>query len=282
MVDRRDVASQLARMELASPANSNDAAPPALCTSVLAVPGIAHGFFGRGGGVSAGVYASLNCGPGSKDDPAAVAENRARVTAALGLGPDRLTTGWQVHGAGVAVVTEPVPMDRRPKVDGLVTDRPGLALGILTADCVPVLLADREARVIGALHAGWKGALAGIVAATVEAMQRLGARRDRIAAAIGPAIRQDSYEVGLDLMRAYNEADPTNIRFFAPSMRARHFQFDLTGYVAARLALAGVERVEDTGADTRDDPERFFSYRRTTLAGEPDYGRQLSVIALTE
>jgi len=269
-------------MQLATPANSNIAAPPALRASLLAVPGLAHGFFGRGGGVSTGLYASLNCGPGSKDDPAAVAENRARAMAALGLPADRLTTGWQVHGAEVAVVTEPVAVDRRPKVDGLVTNRPGLALGILTADCVPVLLADREAGVIGALHAGWKGALAGIVAATVEAMQRLGARRERIAAAIGPAIRQDSYEVGLDLMRTFNEADPTNIRFFAPSMRARHFQFDLPGYVAARLALAGVERVEDTSADTRDDPARFFSYRRTTLAGEPDYGRQLSVIALAE
>lgn len=269
-------------MQLATPANSNVAAPPALRASLLAGPGLAHGFFGREGGVSTGLYASLNCGPGSNDDPAAVAENRARVTAALALGPDKLVTGWQVHGAEVAVVAEPIPLDRRPKVDGLVTNRPGLALGILTADCVPVLLADREARVIGALHAGWKGALAGIVAQTVAAMERLGARRDHIAAAIGPAIRQDSYEVGPDLMRAFADADPTNVRFFVPSAREHHYQFDLPGYVATRLARAGVERVEDTGADTRDDPARFFSYRRTTLAGEPDYGRQISVIALSE
>jgi YfiH family protein len=269
-------------MQLATPANSNEAAPPALRTSLLAVPGLAHGFFGRGGGVSTGLYGSLNCGPGSKDDPAAVAENRARVTGALGLAPDRLVTGWQVHGSEVAVIREPVPPDRRPKVDGLVTDRPGIALGILTADCVPVLLADRAAGVVGALHAGWKGALAGIVAATVQAMERLGAARGRIAAAIGPAIRQDSYEVGPELMRAFADADPTNVRFFVPSARERHYQFDLPGYVATRLAIAGVERVEDTGADTRDDPARFFSYRRTTLAGEPDYGRQLSVIALAE
>jgi YfiH family protein len=263
-----------------APANANAAVPPALRAAALSHGPLAHGFFTRAGGVSTGLYGSLNCGPGSGDAADAVAENRARVAAAVGLGPERLTSAWQVHGAEVATLAEPIPLAGRPKVDGFVTDRPGIALGILTADCVPVLFADAEAGVIGAAHAGWKGALAGIVGSTVEAMVRLGARRERIAAAIGPAIRQPSYEVGLDLFRMFTDAAPGNHGFFAPSMRARHFQFDLTGFVAGRLAEAEIATIEDTAADTRADAERFFSYRRSTLAGEGDYGRQLSVITL--
>ncbi len=242
--------------------------------------GIRHAFFTRAGGASEGLYASLNCGPGSADRPEAVAENRRRAAAAIGIGEAALTTAWQVHGRDVLTLTEPIPQANRPKVDGFVTGRPGIGLGVLAADCTPVLFADAEARVIGACHAGWKGALAGITDATVEAMEAIGARRGRMIAAIGPAIRQASYEVGPELRAAFVETDAAAARFFRPSSRAGHFMFGLTDYVAARLAALGVGTVADTGLDTRSDPDRFYSYRRMTLAGEADYGRQLSAITL--
>lgn len=242
--------------------------------------GIRHAFFTRQGGASEGVYASLNCGPGSADRPEAVAENRVRAAAAIGIAEPALTTAWQVHGRDVLALTEPIPQSNRPKVDGFVTDRPGIGLGILAADCTPVLFADADAGVIGACHAGWKGALAGITDATVDAMEGLGAQRARVTAAIGPAIRQVSYEVGPELRAAFLAPDAAAERFFIPSSRAGHFMFDLTGYVGARLRAAGVGEVADLGLDTRSDPERFYSYRRMTLAGEADYGRQLSAITL--
>jgi hypothetical protein len=245
------------------------------------LPGLRHGFFTRQGGVSTGLYASLNCGVGSQDAPESVAENRSRASAALGLPAAALTTIYQVHGDEVLDLDAPLPADApRPKADGMVSAMPGVALGILTADCVPVLLADAQARVIGACHVGWKGALGGITDATLRAMRRLGAAPLRITAAIGPSIQQASYEVGAEFLAAFLAADPANARFFQPGARDGHFQFDLPGYVKARLAAAGIAVIEDLARDTRSEPEQFFSYRRTTLAQEPDYGRQLSAITL--
>jgi len=242
------------------------------------LPGISHGFFGRAGGVSQGIYAGLNCGQGSGDQPADVAENRARVARAVGVAPDRLVSVHQVHGREAVTVT--APWTDRPKADAMVTTVPGLALGVLAADCTPVLFADPQARVIGAAHAGWRGALAGVTDATVMAMEALGARRDRIRAAIGPTIRGQSYEVGAEFPAPFLADDAGNIRFFRPAARPGHHMFDLPGYLAARLAGLGLAAVDDLEQDTLTQPDRFFSYRRTTLAGEPDYGRQLSAIAL--
>jgi len=256
-------------------------ASPLLSPDLASLPGIRHGFFTRVGGISQGIYASLNCGPGSSDDPAAVAENRQIAMTALGLEGKALQTVHQVHGREVLTITEPMG-SQRPRADGMATRQRGIALGILTADCVPVLLADGEAQVIGACHAGWKGALAGITDATVKAMQALGARAERIVAAVGPAIRQTSYEVGPEFPGPFLQADPGNARYFQAGSRTGHFQFDLTGYVGERLRRSGLGRVEDLGNDTRSEPRLFFSYRRTTLAGEPDYGRQLSAITLVE
>jgi YfiH family protein len=237
--------------------------------------GVAHGFLGRTGGVSQGAVASLNVGLGSGDDPAAVAENRRRAAGAVLPGAP-----WsgvhQVHSADCVTLAKPWDDDHRPIADALVTDRPGILLGIVTADCAPILLADIEAGVIGAAHAGWRGALAGVAEAVVAAMAALGARRERLAAAIGPAIAQPSYEVGEDFRDRFGAADA---RFFAPG-RPGHLQFDLEGYVAARLAGAGVGTVEKLGLDTCADEARFFSYRRSTLRGEPAYGRQFSLIGL--
>ncbi len=233
--------------------------------------GARHGFFTRRGGVSAGAYAALNCGPRSADDPAHVAENRARAARALGAAPERLVGLRQVHGP-VVVEAEPGWSDP-PEADALVTNRPGLLLGIVTADCAPVLLADAEAGVIGAAHAGWRGAVAGVLEATVAAMERLGARRGRIAAVIGPCIAQASYEVRADLREAVGDA-----RFFAPGRDAAHFQFDLAAYCAHRLA--GIGRVEALGLDTLAEEARFFSHRRRTLAGGGPLGHQLSAIML--
>jgi YfiH family protein len=236
-----------------------------------------HGFLGREGGVSAGLHASLNVGMGSADDPACVTENRRRALAAVAPGA-RLVTVHQVHGR-VAIEAGDWPDSARPHADALVTDRPGLALGILTADCAPVLFHDPHAQVIGAAHAGWKGALVGILEATVEAMERLGARCERIAAAIGPTIGRRSYEVDDTFVARFSDADPGNARFFTAG-RPGHAFFDLEGYCLHRLANAGLVTVEALGVDTLAQPDRYFSYRRATLAGEPDYGRQLSLIAL--
>jgi len=243
-----------------------------------ALDGVPHGFLGREGGVSTGILAGLNVGLGSGDDREAIAENRRRAVAAV-LPGAALVTVHQVHSAEAVIVTEPFAGDARPQVDAIVTDRPGLLLGILTADCVPVLLADGEAGVIGAAHAGWKGALHGVTDATIAAMEKLGARRDRIAAATGPCIARASYEVDDAFTRRFEEADPANERFFFAG-RPGHHQFDLEAFVAARLAAAGIGRVEALGFDTYADDQAFFSFRRATHRGEPDYGREISLIGL--
>ena len=243
-----------------------------------ALDGVPHGFLGRRGGVSTGACAGLNVGTGSGDDLDAVAGNRRLATQAV-LPGAALATVYQVHSADAVMVRAAIDGPLRPRGDALVTDRPGLALGILTADCAPVLLADRAAGVVGAAHAGWKGALAGVTDSAIAAMEALGARRDRIAAAIGPCIARASYEVDAAFVRRFEDADPENERFFTAG-RAGHAQFDLEAYVARRLAAAGLARVETLGLDTYADASRFYSYRRATHRGEATYGRQLSLIAL--
>ena len=239
-----------------------------------------HGFFTRRGGVSRGPWAALNCALSGQDRPEHVAENRARVAAALGLPPPALLGLTQVHGAAVVRVTAPWPAGQGVRADGMVTDRPGLALGIITADCAPVLLADPQAGVIGAAHAGWRGAVAGVIEATLAAMAALGAEAARVAAAVGPCIGQASYEVGPDLRAAVLEAGAEGAAFLAPGRDAVHWQFDLAGYCAARLRAAGVARVGSVAVDTAADEARFFSHRRRTLRGEGPIGHQISVIAL--
>jgi len=243
-----------------------------------ALDGVAHGFLGRRGGASTGLYAGLNVGTGSDDEAGAIAENRRLATEAV-LPGGRLVTVYQVHSADAVTVQAPIQHDLRPRADALITDRPGLALGILTADCAPVLLADAAAGVIGAAHAGWKGALGGVTDAAILAMETLGARRDRIAAAIGPCIARASYEVDHAFARRFEAEDPANERFFTPG-RAGHHQFDLEAYVAARLAAAGITRIEALGQDTYAQADRFYSYRRATHRGEPGYGRQISIVGL--
>lgn len=241
-----------------------------------ALEGVPHGFLGRRGGLSTGIHAGLNVGLGSDDDAEAVQANR-RLAAEAVLPGGTLVTLYQIHSADAVTVLG--PLDSRPEGDALVTDRPGLALGILTADCAPVLLADRTAGVVGAAHAGWKGAIGGVTDAAIAAMEALGARRDRIAAAIGPCIARASYEVDESFIRRFGEHDPANERFFAPG-RPGHYQFDLEAYVAHRLAAAGLTRIELLGLDTYADADRFFSFRRATHRGEPGYGRQVSIIGL--
>ncbi|MEA3029768.1 MAG: purine-nucleoside/S-methyl-5-thioadenosine phosphorylase / adenosine deaminase [Sphingomonadales bacterium] len=244
-----------------------------------ALEGVPHGFLGRRGGVSEGICAGLNIGLGSGDDREAIAENRRRAIAAAAPGA-RFVTVHQVHSADAVLAEAPWPDEARPRADAMATDRPGLALGILTADCAPVLLADTQAGVIGAAHAGWKGALGGVVESVVAAMERLGADRSRIAASVGPCIARKSYEVDEALLRRFAAADPANERFFAAGAREGHHQFDLEAYVVSRLAASGLARIEALGEDTYSQPERFFSFRRATHRGEPDYGRQVSLIAL--
>ncbi|QIG81670.1 peptidoglycan editing factor PgeF [Stakelama tenebrarum] len=251
---------------------------PVEVNRAAALDGVAHGFLGRRGGISSGVHAGLNVGPGSTDEAEAVAENRRRASEAV-LPGARLVTLYQVHSADAVSVIEPYEDRLRPHADALVTDRPGLLLGILTADCAPVLLADLAAGVVGAAHAGWKGAIGGVTDSTIAAMETLGADRSRIAAAIGPCIARASYEVDETFLKRFTIEDPENERFFAAG-RPGHHQFDLEAYVANRLALAGVGRIEALGLDTYADPDRFFSYRRATHHGESDYGRQISVIGL--
>ena len=244
-----------------------------------ALEGVAHGFLGRRGGVSTGITAGLDLGRrGQVEIGPELAENRRRAIAAVLPGAE-LVTLYQVHSADCVTLSTPWPDTDRPHADAMVTDRPDFALGILTADCAPVLLADRAAGIVGAAHAGWKGAIGGVTDATVAAMERLGADRDRIAAAIGPCIARGSYEVDAAFERRFEEHDPENERFFAAG-REGHAQFDLEGYVAHRLAVAGVRTIEMMGLDTYADAGRFYSFRRATHRGEPDYGRQISIIGL--
>ena len=244
------------------------------------LPGIRHAFFTRRGGVSGGIYQSLNGGTGSHDVPAHIAENRARMAAAVGVAPDRFLTCYQIHSPTVVVAEAPWTGETRPRADAIVTRVAGLAIGVSTADCGPVLFADASARVIGAAHAGWRGALAGVTDQTIAAMERLGADRRRIVAALGPMIRQPNYEVGQDLVGQFLAADGANERFLRPAAKAAHAMFDLAGYVAARLAAARIATVEDIGLCTYADADRFFSYRRATHRGEADYGRHINAIAL--
>jgi hypothetical protein len=246
------------------------------------LPRIRHGFFTRHGGVSDGFYDSLNGGLGSDDAPERVTENRARMAAALGVAPDRLVTAYQIHSPDVVVATQPWPRARAPRADAVVTRVRGLAVGVTTADCGPLLLADAEAGVVGAAHAGWRGALAGVIEAAVAAMEQLGAARTRMVVALGPMIRQANYEVGPDFVVRFAAADPDNARFFAPAARDGHAMFDLAGYIASRLQDAGVGRIEDLGHCTYAEAARFFSYRRSTHRAEADYGRHVNAIALAE
>ena len=243
-----------------------------------ALGAVRHGFFTRKGGVSQGLYAGLNCGSGSHDTPQAVAANRAMVADALDVPPERLISLHQIHSANVITVTGPVPTPR-PQADALVTATPGLAISTLTADCQPVLFADPQAGVIGAAHAGWKGALGGVLQATVAAMQALGAARENIRAAIGPCISQAAYEVGPDFRATFCAANPNYGRFFAPGTGDRWF-FDLPGFSRAELEALGLARVEWTGQCTYSDPDRFYSWRRTCHEGGQDYGRLIAAIRL--
>jgi YfiH family protein len=246
----------------------------------LAQGAVRHAFFTRKGGVSTGIFAGLNCGFGSADAPEAVAENRSRAAETLGIPPTSLCTVYQIHSATVVTVDRPFGRSEAPQADAMVTRGSGIALGILTADCVPVLLADPQASVIGAAHAGWKGALGGVLDATLEAMEALGADRNRIAAALGPSIAQASYEVGPEFRAAFEKADPATARFFVPSDRADHWRFDLQAYVTDRLARVGVAASRDAAIDTYASEDLCFSYRRTTHRRESDYGRLLSAITL--
>lgn len=246
----------------------------------LRLPGVAHGFFTRGGGHSTGIFASLNCGLGSGDDPDIVKMNRDVVARALGVGDGQLVTAHQVHSAKAVEVTEPWPTAARPQVDGLVCRTPGVAIGVLTADCGPVLFADAAARVIGCCHAGWKGAVGGVAEATIVAMEALGAQRGRMVAVLGPTIAQASYEVGPEFPAPFLAQDAGNAALFVPSTRLGHFMFDLPRYIRQRLKAAGLAAVHDLALDTCADEARFFSYRRATTRGEKDYGRLVSAIAL--
>jgi YfiH family protein len=244
--------------------------------------GLHHAFFTRSGGVSQGVYASLNGGTGSNDAPDKIVENRARMSTILGVSANRLLTAYQIHSPDVVAVEEPWTHEQRPRADAIVTRVARLAIGVSTADCGPLLFADADARVIGAAHAGWRGALAGVIEATVAAMEKLGADRARITAALGPTIRQPNYEVGPEFVERFLSDDAANARFFVDSDRARHAMFDLTGYIADRIQRAGIVKFEDLGLCTYAEPDRFYSYRRTTMLGEPDYGRHINAIALAD
>ena len=242
---------------------------------LAAVP---HGFLGRRGGVSEGAMWGLNTGYGSGDDPALIAENRRRAIDAV-LSGARLATVHQVHSPTVVHVEQPWEQDQRPHADAMVTDRRGLLLGVLTADCAPVLFADAEAGVVGAAHSGWRGAIAGVDEATIEAMEQLGAKRERIAAAVGPSVEQRSYEVDEAFRDRFLEEDEANGRFFIAGPAGKP-HFDLSGYILRRLNDAGIAKAEALYLDTYSDPDRFYSYRRSTHLGEPSYGRQISMIGL--
>jgi YfiH family protein len=244
----------------------------------ISIGGFPHGFLGRRGGMSVGEMAGLNVGYGSGDDPEAIAGNRRLAIAAL-LEEAELATVHQVHSAEAVHAEHPWPQDERPRADAMVTDRPNLLLGILTADCAPVLFADREAVVVGAAHAGWRGALAGVTDSTIAAMEKLGARRENIHAAVGPCIAQPNYEVDEEFRSRFTADDPSNARFFVVGASGKP-HFDLEGYVVHRLIAAGIDEVEALNLDTYPDADRFYSYRRSTHRGEADYGRQLSAIGI--
>ena len=254
--------------------------PQLLTAKSLGLQGLAHGFFTRIGGVSQGVYASLNGGVGSRDAPEAVAENRARAAALLGVTPERLAVPFQIHSPDAVAISEHWAPDARLRCDALVTATSGLALGVTGADCGMILFADQRARVIGAAHAGWKGALTGVVEAAVAAMEQLGARRRNVVAALGPCIAQASYEVGPEFVATFAKAGEDTARYFTPSRKAGHSMFDLNAFIAERAVRAGVGRFEDLRLDTYADERRFFSYRRATHRKEPDYGRLMSAIVL--
>ena len=247
--------------------------------SLAQLSGVRHGFFTREHGHSTGIHAGLNCGLGSRDDPATVAANRAEVAAALGYPGSPLLTVHQVHSA-VAVTADAPFAGPAPQADALVTSIPDLVIGVLAADCAPVLFASRDGAVIGAAHAGWKGALGGIVESTVEAMEATGARRGDIAAAIGPCIAQASYEVGPEFREAVTAGEPAAAGLFRPSDRAGHFRFDLPGLVVLRLVQSGIETIDVLNCDTYADEARFYSYRRATHRNQSDYGRQASAIVI--
>jgi polyphenol oxidase len=253
---------------------------PLQSSTLASLAGLRHAFYTRRGGVSEGVYDSLNCGLGSGDAREAVIENRGRAMAFLDLPEEALATNFQIHSPDVIVVDKVWPRDDRPRADAMVTRTPGLALGILTADCAPILFADESARVIGAVHAGWRGAVSGVAEATVAAMAKLGAEPRRVRAAIGPCIAQASYEVGPEFPGPFLAQDKGHERFFGPARRPGHFMFDLAGYLQARLEAMGIGGIDIVARDTCAESGVFFSYRRTTLEGGKDYGRGLSVIAL--
>ena len=247
--------------------------------SLSALPGIRHAFFTRECGVSSGIYGSLNAGLGSNDDQASVRENRRRMAEAMGVAENALISCFQFHSPNVVVADRPHAGGDRPRADAVVSATPGIACGVATADCGPVLFADAGARVVGAAHAGWKGAISGVLEATIAEMEKLGAARANIRVAIGPLIRQPSYEVGQPFVDQFVAADPAYSRFFVPG-KAGHAQFDLPGFIGHRLFAAGITAIDDLGLDTYADEARFFSYRRTTHRKEPDYGRHIAAIAL--
>jgi YfiH family protein len=258
---------------------------PAITAPLLDGAGIAHAFFTREGGVSQGIYASLNGGVGSSDDPAHVRENRARMAGHLGLAPESLLSLYQIHSPDVVTVVEPWEPGARPRADAMVTDRPGLALAVSSADCGPLLFADPDAGIIGAAHAGWKGAHAGVIEATIAAMEKLGAARDAIRIVLGPTIGPKAYEVGPEFVARLIEEDAGNARFFRPegvtgAAKPGHAFFDLPAYIGARVARADIRHFTDLALCTYSDPQLFFSYRRTTHRAEPDYGRLIAAITL--
>ena len=255
-------------------------APPFLQAASLIRAGLRHGFFTRQGGVSTGIYASLNGGVGSRDAPAAVAENRARMAGVLGVAPARFLVPFQIHSAEAVIVSAPWAPDARPRVDGIVTATRGLALGVTGADCGMIVFADLRAGVIGAAHAGWGGALNGVLEATLAAMEKSGARRADTLTALGPMIGRQSYEVGPEYRARFVAASAEHARFFAPLVKPEHFMFDLPGFIEMRLTRAGVGGFENLGLDTYADDTRFFSYRRSVHRQEADYGRLVAAVAL--
>lgn len=267
----------------AQPMDTGSTAMPPMtieAPSLAGLPGIRHAFFTRAGGVSTGLYASLNGGMGSNDDPEAVRENRACMARALGLAPENLLACWQVHSPDAVLAAAPWTREEAPKADAIVTRTPGLGAAVSIADCGPVLFADPKARVVAAAHSGWKGAVGGVIGATVALMEAQGARRADIHAVIGPLIRQSSYEVGEDFVTRLLAQDRAHARFFAPADRPHHALFDLPGFIRLRLEEAGITMIEDLMLDTYTDEARFYSFRRATHRKEADYGRLIAAIAL--